>query len=260
MTCIGHGAVSLSVSPIHAAAAFADGTVRMWGDLSMNQLGKKGQASSVLTQVPHLKNITQVAISEALTLTAIALDRDGNVWEWGGTGHNEFMAPRLVKGLSEVAFIQYDIGGFALRKDGSAWVFQPTTDRAPQRVFEGAVKPVEELRIPPPTVSSCVECGANGSRRLQAQLLIDTLLSAARATNAKWHVPISVVIAQSALETGWGSVVVDGAYFGVKKHGYHGETSSITTHENIADKSIKLSLTSVLTRHLRKPRLITASS
>lgn len=50
----------------------------------------------------------------------------------------------------------------------------------------------------------------------KAQSFIALLLPPAQATNTKWNVPVSVCIAQAALETGWGSSVVGNNYFGIK--------------------------------------------
>ncbi len=54
----------------------------------------------------------------------------------------------------------------------------------------------------------------------------------ALATKAKWGTPASVLIAQSALETGWGQHVKDGSYFGVKTGSrYQGKSTNFATHE-----------------------------
>ena len=45
---------------------------------------------------------------------------------------------------------------------------------------------------------------------------IQAHLAAAQSVKAKYQVPIAVVLAQSALETGWGRSVVGNSYFGIK--------------------------------------------
>jgi hypothetical protein len=160
MECVAEtAAVSLAVSPVHGTAAFADGSVRMWGDLSLGQLGAAGQSRSPLTVVPGLQGITHVAVSEIFGVMAVALDRDGHVWEWGAIGRKEFVPPRRVEGLSGITYVQFDLVAIALAKDGTAWAFQPTTGRAPQKVFDG-LKPTEDLRIAKPATSPCKTANA----------------------------------------------------------------------------------------------------
>lgn len=48
------------------------------------------------------------------------------------------------------------------------------------------------------------------------QSFIQTVLPAARGAEASWKVPVSVCVAQAALETGWGKSVVGNNYFGIK--------------------------------------------
>lgn len=53
----------------------------------------------------------------------------------------------------------------------------------------------------------------------------------ARAVSTQSGVPASVILAQSALESGWGLHVVDNAYFGVKGRTPNGATTTFVTHE-----------------------------
>lgn len=64
-----------------------------------------------------------------------------------------------------------------------------------------------------------------------AQQFIREHLSDAQAVSRQYNVPVSLVLAQSALETGWGSRVVGNAYFGVKGKSSSGNTVAFTTHE-----------------------------
>jgi flagellar protein FlgJ len=59
---------------------------------------------------------------------------------------------------------------------------------------------------------------------------IQSHLAAARAVKEKYQIPISVCLAQSALETGWGRSVVGNAYFGIKAGAGH-KSVTTTTHE-----------------------------
>jgi type VI secretion system secreted protein VgrG len=51
---------------------------------------------------------------------------------------------------------------------------------------------------------------------------------------------VSIVIAQAALESGWGKHVKNNAYFGIKAHKTTGETTSFTTTEFVNGKKITI--------------------
>jgi len=59
------------------------------------------------------------------------------------------------------------------------------------------------------------------------EAFIASCLSAARTVKVYYGVPVSVCIAQAALESGWGQHVVDNAYFGIKGHGTAFQTTEI---------------------------------
>lgn len=65
-------------------------------------------------------------------------------------------------------------------------------------------------------------------------------LPAARRVSAKWDVPVSVILAQSALESGWGKHVVNNAYFGIKGKSASGNSTTFQTTEVIGGKVIHL--------------------
>lgn len=69
---------------------------------------------------------------------------------------------------------------------------------------------------------------------------IKLLLSAATKTKQSWGVPIAVMIAQAALETGWGSSVKSNAYFGIKGKSPTGKSTTLATHEVIGGKTVKI--------------------
>jgi flagellar protein FlgJ len=64
-----------------------------------------------------------------------------------------------------------------------------------------------------------------------AKTFIAHHLADAKTISAQTGVPASVILAQSALESGWGLHVVDNAYFGVKGHAPDGATTTFVTHE-----------------------------
>jgi flagellum-specific peptidoglycan hydrolase FlgJ len=63
-------------------------------------------------------------------------------------------------------------------------------------------------------------------------------LPAATRVKARWGVPISVLIAQSAQETGWGGHVKNNAYFGIKGRAPDGSSVDFGTTEVINGKVI----------------------
>lgn len=165
--CVGRPVVSTTVSDRHGAAVLADGRVAMWGDLSLGQLGAAGRAASPLTPVRGLANITQAAISDLLVL-AVAVDRAGAVWTWGALGRSDYVVPRRVRGLDGVVHVDYSIVGLALKRDGTAWAFNPgLIDSVPVKVFDD-VKLPERLELTSHPDSPC----ARGSERSRSPLLI----------------------------------------------------------------------------------------
>ena len=69
-----------------------------------------------------------------------------------------------------------------------------------------------------------------GSASTGPAAFIQSHLAAARSVKTKYRVPISVCLAQSGLETGWGRSVVGNAYFGIKAGAGHRSVAT-TTHE-----------------------------
>jgi peptidoglycan hydrolase FlgJ len=72
------------------------------------------------------------------------------------------------------------------------------------------------------------------------QAFIDTHLEAAKSIQTRYHVPVGVVLAQSALETRWGQAVVGNAYFGVKGRAPSGASTTFTTHEVVNGQAIQI--------------------
>jgi type VI secretion system secreted protein VgrG len=61
-----------------------------------------------------------------------------------------------------------------------------------------------------------------------------------RQVKKKWGVPIAVLVAQGALESGWGLHVKGNAYFGIKGKSSKGSSVSFGTHEVVRGKSIAI--------------------
>jgi hypothetical protein len=114
-------------------ALLADGTVWAWGDNSKGQLGDGTTTPRYPpVQVPGLPAIKAIS---AGAYHALALDRDGGVWTWGGgiaptdpAGRN----PRQVAGvagavaISASQFDRYPTGA-AVLADGTLWMWGDAT-------------------------------------------------------------------------------------------------------------------------------------
>lgn len=79
------------------------------------------------------------------------------------------------------------------------------------------------------------------SRPANVTAFIQQVLPHARIVKGKYRVPVSIVIAQAALESGWGRYVKGNAYFGIKAHGTVGATTTFGTTEFVGGKRISIS-------------------
>lgn len=68
-------------------------------------------------------------------------------------------------------------------------------------------------------------------RPAHVQLFIDQHLSDARAVAERWNIPVSSVLAASAVETEWGKHVRGGSWFGVTGTGGTAGSVRFGTHE-----------------------------
>lgn len=82
---------------------------------------------------------------------------------------------------------------------------------------------------------------ARKPRPFNVIVFIKKTLPAAKKVKTKYKIPASVLIAQAALESGWGRHVKDNAYFGIKAHKTKGGTTSFTTTEFINGKKVTMS-------------------
>jgi hypothetical protein len=78
------------------------------------------------------------------------------------------------------------------------------------------------------------------NRPENVQKFLDMASEAAMSTASKWGVPASVLLAQSALESGWGLHVKNNAYFGIKGKSPSGNSVSFGTTEVINGKVIHI--------------------
>jgi alpha-tubulin suppressor-like RCC1 family protein len=136
------GVVSIRAGTSDAYALRDDGTVWVWGDDSLDQLGGAacGSApvghhgvclgSSVPNQVPGLSGVVAIAAGGD---SGYALRRDGSVWAWGddefgelGNGVRRFdvASPVRVKGLHDVVAITAGTcSAYALLGNGTVWAW-----------------------------------------------------------------------------------------------------------------------------------------
>jgi peptidoglycan hydrolase FlgJ len=81
---------------------------------------------------------------------------------------------------------------------------------------------------------------ARPSRPSNVSAFLSKVLPGAKRVKKKYGVPISILIAQAALESGWGTSVKGNAYFGIKGKSPQGESIEFTTTEFLKGKKIIL--------------------
>ncbi len=69
---------------------------------------------------------------------------------------------------------------------------------------------------------------------------VNKTLNDAKLIKNTYRIPVSILVAQAALESGWGMYVKDNAYFGIKAHGTSAQTTSFKTTEFVNGKQISI--------------------
>lgn len=119
----------VAAGSMHVLAVRTDGSVWGWGSNYYSQLGldTKQWGSWTPVQVPGLSRVLAVAASESRSL---ALDRDGNVWDWGMREDgawgpaNTRKVPEKIAGLDHVVAIAAGPDhSLAARVDGTVWAW-----------------------------------------------------------------------------------------------------------------------------------------
>lgn len=77
------------------------------------------------------------------------------------------------------------------------------------------------------------------SAQERKQRFIDTLMPAAIEVSKQTGIDPRIIVAQAAIETGWGRSAPGNNYFGIKSHGKSGG-QTFTTHEVIDGKRVKI--------------------
>jgi len=68
-------------------------------------------------------------------------------------------------------------------------------------------------------------------------------LTDAQAIAKKYQIPVSIILAQSGHETGWGAHVKGNAWFGVKGASSSGKSTTFATHEVVNGNSVAMDAT-----------------
>lgn len=82
---------------------------------------------------------------------------------------------------------------------------------------------------------------ARKPRPANVATFVSKILADAKTIKTKYRIPVSILIAQAALESGWGRHVKDNAYFGIKSHNTTGATTAFKTTEFVNGKKVSMS-------------------
>jgi alpha-tubulin suppressor-like RCC1 family protein len=122
------GVIAVSVSTIHGLAIKADGTTWSWGNNGSGQLGD-GTLTPRVVPVPVATSVGMTSVAAGSSVS-FALDRDRNLWAWGGAmlGDGGDISTRTVPGRNRLAgsVVQIAPGDqhiVTLRLDGSVWTW-----------------------------------------------------------------------------------------------------------------------------------------
>lgn len=81
---------------------------------------------------------------------------------------------------------------------------------------------------------------ARKPRPANVNQFVNKIVAEAKKIKIKYRIPASILIAQAALESGWGRSVKDNAYFGIKTHSSKGASTVFTTTEVINSKKVTI--------------------
>lgn len=143
----------------HCLALSNDGKVWAWGNNASGQLGAgTGDRSLTPVLVEKLTQIEDIAVGYDYSA---AIDKEGNVWVWGGL---EGITPKKVKGLNNIIDISAGQGQLlALRNDGTVWTWG---DYEGMPVYRGQINNGVETSVPVKVeeLSGIVGIAAQGGR------------------------------------------------------------------------------------------------
>ena len=83
-----------------------------------------------------------------------------------------------------------------------------------------------------------LNANARKARPANVTAFVNKIMADAKKINRKYKIPASILMAQAALESGWGRSVKGNAYFGIKTHDYKGTSTTFTTTEVIKGQKI----------------------
>lgn len=126
-----------------------------------------------------------------------------------------------------------------LKEDGKNGTLTISAIRTYQAVVVKMLKP-DGLVVPHGKTLQNLEKTARKPRPVNVSTFVNKILQDAKKIKAKYRIPISVLIAQAALESGWGFHVKRNSYFGIKLHRSKGAATSFTTTEFINGKEVTM--------------------
>lgn len=153
----------------------------------------------------------------------------------GGTNHPADVT-KIQQLLNNSLYLLPDIKN-KLAEDGEAGALTVAAIRAYQATVLKMSHPDGRVDPDGATLKN-LQKTARAPRPANVSSFIDETLEDAREVRSKYRIPVSVLMAQAALESGWGRHVKDNAYFGIKAHNTEGATTTFTTTEYISGQKV----------------------
>jgi alpha-tubulin suppressor-like RCC1 family protein len=145
--------ISLAVGDYHSLAIKSDGSLWAWG---ANSSGGLGDGTTVDRHRP-VKVMDGVVSASAGANFSLAVKADGSLWAWGAndggqlgdgtSGKEEFdhsqdkkLPVKIIENnVVAISAGEGNIGSFAIKSDGSLWIFGGTSGYTPTKVMDGVV-------------------------------------------------------------------------------------------------------------------------
>jgi len=116
-----------------------------------------------------------------------------------------------------------------------------TSGNANAATLPGELTPEQRGESPAATVAKVSGSGSGAAKLSGSKAdFVARIRPAAEAAAAKLGVPADALVAQAALETGWGKSVAGNNLFGIKAHGWSGKSVNTGTQESINGKMVSI--------------------